>query len=129
MIGIISCFGSSRAANLFYPEYTMSQRIQLGGFIDFGELFFLMEAVVGLFLKYLLSTYGIYIIYKKYIKNKKIYIGTYSIIIFILASLLSKNNYILFNILKYYNYSNLFFFILIPLIAFTAFSMKSSRKA
>ena len=62
-------------------------------------------------------------------KNKKIYIGTYSIIIFILASLLSKNNYILFNILKYYNYSNLFFFILIPLIAFTAFSMKSSRKA
>ena len=64
-----------------------------------------------------------------YIKNKKIYIGTYSIIIFILASLLSKNNYILFNILKYYNYSNLFFFILIPLIAFTAFSMKSSKKA
>ena len=67
--------------------------------------------------------------YKKYIKNDKIYIATYSIIIFILASLLSKNNYILFNILKYYNYSNLFFFILIPLIAFTAFSMKSSKKA
>ena len=67
IIGIISCFGPSRAANLFYPEYTMSQRIQLGGFIDFGELFFLMEAIVGLFLKYLLSTYGIYIIYKKYI--------------------------------------------------------------
>ena len=95
-------FGPSRAANLFYPEYTKSQRIQFGGFIDFGEFFFLMEAVVGLFLKYLLSTYGIYIIYKKYIKNKKIYIGTYSIIIFILASLLSRNNYILFNILKYY---------------------------
>ena len=129
IIGIISCFGPSRAANLFYPEYTMSQRIQLGGFIDFGELFFLMEAIVGLFLKYLLSTYGIYIIYKKYIKNDKIYIATYSIIIFILASLFSKNNYILFNILKYYNYSNLFFFILIPLIAFTAFSMKSSKKA
>ena len=33
IIGIISCFGPSRAANLFYPEYTMSQRIQLGGFI------------------------------------------------------------------------------------------------
>ena len=63
------------------------------------------------------------------IKNDKIYIATYSIIIFILASLFSKNNYILFNILKYYNYSNLFFFILIPLIAFTAFSMKSSKKA
>ena len=66
---------------------------------------------------------------EKLIKNDKIYIATYSIIIFILASLFSKNNYILFNILKYYNYSNLFFFILIPLIAFTAFSMKSSKKA
>ncbi|MCQ2969552.1 MAG: endospore germination permease [Clostridium sp.] len=129
MIGIISCFGPSRAANLFYPEYTMSQRIKLGGFIDFGELFFLVETVIGLFLKYILSTYGIYIIYKNYIKNHKIFVAAYSIIIFILGSLLSKNNYILFNILKYYNYSNLFFFILIPLIAFTAFLMKSSKKA
>ena len=129
IIGVLSIFGPLRSANLFYPEYTMGQRIELAGFIEFGEAFFLLESIIGLFLKYILSCYGIYIIYRKLIKNYKVYIIIYTLIIFIFSSFLSKNNYILFEFLKYYNYSNLILLLLVPLIAFIAFSMRSTKKA
>ena len=38
-----------RAANLFYPEFTQSQRVQIGGFLEFGEFFFLYQTVAGFF--------------------------------------------------------------------------------
>ena len=127
IIGIISIFGPLRAANLFYPEFTAAQRVEVGGFLDFGELFFLMENILGLFLKYLLSSYGIYIIYKKSIKNHKVFITIYSLTIFILGTLLSRNNYILFEILKYFNYISFVLLFIVPLIAITCFSLRSAK--
>ena len=41
---------------------------------------------------------------------------------------LSRNNYILFYILKYYQYINLLLFVAVPLIAFTAFSLRYKKK-
>lgn len=128
LIGILSTFGPLRAANLFYPEFTQSQRVQIGGFIEFGDLFFLYQTVVGFFLKYIISAYGVYIIYKKYIKNNKYFITVYTLAVFIFATFLSRNNYILFFILKYYQYINLALFIIVPLIAFTSFSLRFKKK-
>ena len=47
LIGILSSFGPIRAANLFYPEFTQSQRVQIGGFLEFGEFLFLYQTVAG----------------------------------------------------------------------------------
>lgn len=126
-IGILATFGPLRASNLFYPEFTQSQRVQIGGFIEFGEFFFLYQTVVGFFIKYILCMYGIYAIFKKYIKNYKYYNTVYSIAIFIFATFLSRNNYIVFYILKYFQYINIILFIVVPLIAFTAFNIKYKK--
>ena len=128
LIGILSTFGPLRANNLFYPEFTQSQRVQLYGFLEFGDFFFLYQTVVGFFLKYVIATYGVYIIYKKYIKNYKYFTTVYTLAIFILGTFLSRNNYILFYILKYYQYINLVLFVAVPLIAFTAFSLRFKKK-
>ena len=131
MIGVLATFGPLRASNIFYPEYVQSQLVQIGGFLEFGEFFFVFQTVIGMFLKYLIATCGIYLIYEKQIKSKKVFITVYSIAIFILACFLSRNNYTLFNILKYYQYVNLVIFVIVPLIAFLSFQIsvhKTSKK-
>ena len=112
LIGILSSFGPIRAANLFYPEFTQSQRVQIGGFLEFGEFFFLYQTVAGFFL----------------IKNTKYFITVYTLAVFIFSSFISRNNYILFFILKYYQYINLVLFIVIPLIAYIAFQVRYKKK-
>lgn len=128
-IGIISTFGPERASNLFYPEFIQAQLIHIGGFIDFGEIFFLFQTIVGMFIKYILSAFGIYILYEKLIKNRTAYIIIYTFAVFISACFLAKNNYILFRLLKYYQVINLVLFILVPLIAFVCFSIRKPKKS
>lgn len=128
LFGLISTFGPERAANLFYPEFSQTQRVQIGGFLEFGEFFFLYQTVVGLFLKYVICVYGVYILLEKYIKKNTYFIAIYTVIIFVLATFLSRNNYILFFLLKYYQYINLVIFIVIPLIAFSSFLLRYKKK-
>lgn len=128
IISILSTFGPIRAANLFYPEFSQSQRVQIAGFLEFGEFFFLYQSVLGFFIKYVLCFYGVYIIYEKFISNKKYFITIYTAIVFVLSTLLSGNNYTLFRVLKYYQYINLITFIFIPLLAFITFSLRSKHK-
>ena len=92
------------------------------------DFFFLYQTVIGYFLKYILSAYGVYIIYKKYIKNDKCFITIYTLVIFIFSTFISRNNYVLFIILKYYQYINLILFIFVPLIAFISFQIRYKNK-
>lgn len=128
IFGIISTFGPIRAANIFYPEFPQSQRVQIAGFLEFGELFFLYQTVVGFFVKYILCAYGVYLLFEKHIKNRKYFITIYTLLVFIISTLLAGNNYTLFNILHYYQYVNLILFILVPLIAFIVFNFKFKKK-
>jgi spore germination protein (amino acid permease) len=129
IIGIISAFGPLRAANIFYPEFVLSQRLELAGFIEFGEVFFIIQTVLGFFVKYILATYSLLIIFHKYIKNKPLFIGIYSFIIFSLAVYFGGNNYYLYFLLKYMQIVNLSGFILIPLIVFSLYKIKSKKKS
>lgn len=124
MIGVISTFGPQRASNLFYPEFIQSQLVHIGGFIDFGELFFIFQTVPGFFIKYILCSYGIYILYEKQIKNRTVYVIIYTFATFIASNFLAQNNYVLFYLLKYYQLINLVLFILVPLIAFLFFQIR-----
>ena len=129
IIGTLATFGPLRASNIFYPEYVQSQLIQIGGFLEFGEFFFVFQTVIGMFVKYIIATCGIYLIYEKQIKSRKAFITIYSIAIFIFACFLSRNNYTLFNVLKYYQYINLVTFVLVPLIAFLSFQINVHKIA
>lgn len=127
-VGVITAFGPLRAANIFYPEFILGQRIEFGGFIEFGELFFLIQTVIGFFVKYVLSTYSILLICEKYIKNKRIFIGIYTFLIFVFSNFLGMNNYLLYDALKYLQILNLFSFVLLPIIVFSLYYLRHSSQ-
>lgn len=129
ILEVITFFGPLRGANIFYPEFVMGQRIQLAGFLEFGELFFLYQTVVGNFIKYILCAYGIMLIYEKYISRKKVFILIYTSFIFVFATLLGRSNFVLYDLLKYYQLINLILFLALPLIVFTIHYIKSRTKA
>lgn len=129
IIGVITSFGPLRAANIFYPEFVLSQRIEFVDFFEFGEMFFIVQTVLGFFIKYILSTYSLLIIFHRYIKNKPLFVGIYSFIIFNLANYVGGNNYYLYYLLKYMQIVNLVGFILIPLIVFSFYRINYKKKS
>lgn len=126
-VGAITAFGPIRAANIFYPEFVISQRIQIAGFLEFGELFFITQTVIGFFIKYVLSTYSILLILEKHLKNKNIFIGIYTFLVFIFSNFLGINNFYLYNILKYIQIINIIIFIFIPLFIYIIFYFKFNK--
>ncbi|MGL5378872.1 GerAB/ArcD/ProY family transporter [Clostridium sp.] len=123
-LGMITAFGPLRASNIFYPELVLGQRIELAGFIEFGEIFFIIQTVIGLFVKYILASYGIIIICEKFMKKRKIFVLFYTIIVFVLSNFIGRNNLTLFNLLKYYQIILLIVFGAIPLIVFTIYLVR-----
>lgn len=123
-ISIITFFGPERASNIFYPEYVALQRVQIASFLEFGELFFIFRSVVMWFLKYLLTSYGIFLLYKDKIRNKKIFIILYSTLVFTASYILTENQYNLFNSLEIIQLILGAIFILIPAISFLIYNIK-----
>lgn len=128
IVGAITAFGPFRAANIFYPEFVISQRIEVAGFLEFGELFFIVQTVIGFFIKYLLSSYSILLIINKSCKNKPLFIGIYTFLTYVLSNFLGMNNFYLYKALKYIQVINLIAFIIVPLIVFTVYYLKFKNK-
>lgn len=124
-ISIITFFGPERAANIFYPEYVASQRVQIASFLEFGEIFYIFRSVFMWLLKYILSSYGIILLYKDIIKNKKLFIVFYSTIVFIASYLLNKNQFFLFNTLEILQFITGAIYIIIPILCLLVYNFKS----
>lgn len=116
IISAITFFGPIRASNIFYPEYIQSQRVQIAHFLEFGELFYIFKNTCMWFIKYILASYGILILFENSIKNKKIFIIIYSSIIFIASWLLTQNQYYFFDWLKLMQILFLITLLVAPLI-------------
>lgn len=123
-ISVITFFGPERGGNIFYPEYVQSQRVQIAHFLEFGELFYIFRSICIWFVKYILSSYGILLLYKDKIKNKKVFVTVYSLLIFIVSWFLTKNQYFLFFSLEILQLILLAIFILIPLTVFTSYYIR-----
>ena len=126
-ISIITFFGPARAGNIFYPEYVEAQRVQIAHFLEFGEIFYIFRSVCMWFIKYLLSAYGILLLYEDKIKNKKVFISLFSIVVFVCSWYLTKNQYFLFYSLKLLQLILLIPFVLIPIISFTTHYLKNKK--
>lgn len=118
-LSAIGTFGPYRAANIYFPEYVASQRAQIAGFIEFGELFYIFKTVTGWLIKYLVSYYCVYEIFKKKIKNRYIFASVYTLVVFILSTIATKNGLVFFKLLFYYNFLALGLLVLTPLIVYT----------
>lgn len=127
-VSVITAFGPLRSANIFYPEFILCQRIKISGFLEFGEIFFITQSVVGFLVKYILSSYAIIILCDRFIKKRKIFIGIYTFIIFVFSNFLALNNYFLQDALKYLQIINLIIFLIIPLLLFIIYHIKFKIK-
>ena len=126
-VSIITFFGPERASNIFYPEYVASQRVQIASFLEFGEIFYIYRSVIMWFLKYILASSGILLLYKDKIHNKTIFIILYSTIIFVASYILTESQYYLFNTLEIIQWVLGFIFIIIPAICFAIHNVKSKK--
>lgn len=128
ILGTISFFGPVRAANIFYPELIQSQRVEVYNFIEFGEFFFVIQTTLGFLIKYIICSYGIVLLLKDKIKNTNTFIFIYSLIIFILGTFLSRNNIILYDLLKLLQLVILSLLFVIPLITYLFYNIKFRKK-
>ena len=128
LISTISFFGPIRAGNIFYPEFVQSQRIQIANFLEFGELFYIFKNVCMWFIKYILASYSIILLFKDRINNKKIFITIYSLIVFIASWYITKNQYYFFQWLKILQLCLLLTLLITPILGFTIYKFKHNKK-
>ncbi len=126
-VSMLATFGPYRAGNIFFPKLLETQRISFGGFIEFGELFAILQVVSGWFIKYILAMYAIILLYQNLFERNKILYYLMSIIIFIGAYLSSQNNIIFFKLLNYYSYISIGGYIILPLTTFILFSLQKEK--
>lgn len=128
ILGVIAFFGPLRASNILYAEAIEGQRVQLAGFLEFGEYFFIYQTVIGYLVKYIISSYGFMILFKKCNSNRFIFTLIYTFFSFTFANFLAMNNYYLDKFLNILPYINGVLFFIIPLITFTLFNIRNKNK-
>ena len=126
MIGVLATFGPIRGQNIYYPIFLQAQRISYGGFIENGELLLLLFSTLICMCKYILCICSLIILWK--IKNKKWFVFYLSIVIYILSYLSANNIYILFDLLKYYQYALLILLFAIPLLIYICYGIRFKNK-
>ena len=129
VISAVTTFGALRAGNIYYPEFLRVQRIQIQGFIEFGDLLFISKTTCLWFLKYVICATSILYLYKDKFTNKKIYAVVYSIVAYICAFFVSKNHFVLFDYLRYYHLISLVLLGLLPFITFAIYYIRFKKSS
>jgi len=127
IIGIISTFGWSRAAVISYPKLIQTQQISYWGFLENGELYVMLQIVGGWYIKYILMFYSMLEILKHFTKLNKYTPYFITLAVIIPSFYISKNIFIFFKALNYFSYICLVNFIIIPLIVFTVYNIKTRK--
>jgi spore germination protein (amino acid permease) len=123
--GLIMTFGPDWVNTMNYPKLIQTQLISFFQFLDFGELYVMLQVIGGWLLKYMITFYALLIVLRNLnIKRNHVIMLTYSISAFVfVASYIATNNlFLLFKLLNYYEYICLVNFVIIPFIVFSIFN-------
>lgn len=128
IIGVVTTFGYKRALNIYYPKLLQTQLVTLFDFLEGESLLVILQILGGWYLKYITVFYGLLKLLEIFNKKPKKYaIWVITILVFILSYFVSKDSFLLKELLYYYTYIALINFIIIPFIVFGVFSMKYSK--
>ena len=128
--GILMTFTPERAISMNYPKLLQTQMVSYFQFLDFGELYVMLQIVGGWLLKYILTFYAIIIILRDYNieeKKEKIVIYSLSIAAYIASYYASRNSFVMFELLNIFQYVSLFNFVIIPFIVFSVLGIKNVK--
>lgn len=126
ILGVIAYFGPERALNIVYAEAIQGQRVQIAGFLEFGEVFFIVQTVIGFLVKYVISSYAFMILFRKADRNRFLFILIYTFLTFSISCIISMNSYYLSQFLSIYNIINGIIFFVIPFVIFIIFDIRKS---
>ena len=118
-----------RANELSYPKLIQTQLISYFGFIANGEFYVIFQVLAGWFAKYIVTFFALMRILKE-LKIDKLFnmnILPYSItgLVYVISYAASNNLLNLFELLNMYSYVCLINFLLIPIVIFTIFSIRT----
>lgn len=125
--GILMTFTPDLAITMNYPKLLQTQQVSYLQFLEFGELYVMLQIVGGWLLKYIITFYSLVLLLRNFnIREKYISYSIYavSLLVFICAYISSNNSFILFKLLNYYEFISLINFVIIPLIVFMRFNRK-----
>lgn len=130
--GILSTFTVERANSITYPKLIQTQLISYFGFIASGEFYVIFQVLAGWFAKYVVTFFALISILKE-LKIEKLFnmdILPYCItgIVYALSFAATYNLISLFEILNTYCYVCLINFLLVPIVIFTVFAIRTRCK-
>lgn len=130
--GILSTFTVERANSITYPKLIQTQLISYFGFIASGEFYVIFQVLAGWFAKYVVTFFALISILKE-LKIEKLFnmdILPYCItaLVYVLSVAATYNLIDLFEILNIYSYVCLINFLLIPIVVFTVFAIRTRCK-
>jgi spore germination protein (amino acid permease) len=130
--GLIMTFEPGFVNTLNYPKLIQTQLVSYMQFLEFGELYVMLQILGGWLLKYLLTFYALLMILRELnIKRKYVIYLTYiiSVLVFTVSYFTVYDMFKLFKLLNYYEYICLVNYIVIPLIVFMMFNRKMKKTA
>ncbi|MBC2579478.1 endospore germination permease [Clostridium sp. DJ247] len=132
IVGIFATFTVERANVIVYPKLIQTQLITYFGFIASGEFYVIYQVISALFAKYIATFFALLIILKE-LNVTKLFNPNYlpvcvSLVVYLIAYSLNNNLIELFRFLNYYAYISIVGFIIIPVIVFTMYNIRSKSK-
>lgn len=127
--GILTTFTVERANLIIYPKLIQTQLISYFGFIASGEFYVIFQVLAGWFAKYVVTFFALINILKELgveeRLNMNIVLYCITGLVYGLSFMASYNLIGLFQLLNIYSYLCLINFLLIPIIVFTKFSIRT----
>lgn len=129
MSGVLATFHIDVLNTMSYPKLLQTQLISKFEFLEFGELFVMLQMVGGWFVKYVLSLTALIKLLDT-LKVKIKYLSYWlSGLAFICSYFISNNLFLLFKFLNIYTYVSLINFIFIPLLIFLIYALRGFPSA
>lgn len=123
----ITTFGYVRAQNILYPNFVQSQRLTYGGFIESGEILFLLEVVCLFLLKYIICIFSILTLHKDRIKSKSRVILIISIFVLVCSYFAGTKTFRLFFALRIYQYICFLILFVMPLLIYFIYRVRAGK--
>jgi len=132
IIGVIATFGVDFTNTMPYPKLMQTQQVSYMRFLEFGELYVMLQIVGGWLLKYMATFYAILLLCKELFnfKKKQLVYTTYivSVAVFIPSYFLANRLSNLFRFFDVYTYVSFVSFVLIPFVIFTIYAFKMNKE-
>ncbi|MDR5658642.1 endospore germination permease [Serpentinicella sp. ANB-PHB4] len=126
--GTLSTFDVSRTYEMAYPKLLQTQLVSYARFVEFGELFVMLQMVGGWYLKYVITFYALLKLWNALGMKDKYLIYIVTLIVFGFSFIISMDINVLFIFLNYYAYISFMNFFVIPLVGFILYALKIKRK-